>query len=108
MSGSVRARINWIPAELGGREKPPPGPQYSTVVRFADEAAKWPSVAWSLVVELQTKAHEPLEWIGTVKFLVPDAPAQLLYPGSRFELFEGHRAVAKGEVLGNSQDFLTN
>lgn len=99
MTGMVRARLRWLSAAEGGRAAPPTGPRYSTVARFED-AADWPDRAWSIVAEF----HGSLDASGTIEvdlsFLAPDnAPAALLHVGSRFELFEGRRLVAKGEVL---------
>jgi len=98
----VTARIEWIGPEAGGREAPPVGPRYSTVARFEGQA-DWPREAFSLVVERKSNDHGDAEWIATVSFLVPEnAPDDFLRPGARFELFEGGRRVAAGQVLGFS------
>ena len=95
----VRSRVCWVRKEDGGRETPPPGPQYSTVARFADEKDKWPQEAWSLVLEFSGPADESLCVIAEVRLLNPDGPTRLLHSGSKFDLFEGYQLVARGEVL---------
>ncbi len=99
MSHMVQAKIQWVPAEAGGRRQLPHGSGYSTVARFEDDAASWPGVAWSIVLERNEPADAALETVAAIRFLVSDAPSQLLRPGSRFELFEGHRVIAHGQVL---------
>ena len=48
--------------------------------------------------------HEPPEYgerrRASARFLVSDAPVALMQEGSRFELLEGKRVVAVGEVIG--------
>jgi len=95
----AKAKMNWRSQEMGGRVKPPSGSQYITVARFDDEKDKWPDEAWSLVLEFDTLPDASLSSIATVTFLVEDAPHHLLHVGSRFELFEGHKCVADGEVI---------
>src|SRR5687768_4275252 len=51
MKRITEATIQWIKAEEGGRQLPPPGPKYSTVARFEIQKEIWPREAWSLVVE---------------------------------------------------------
>ena len=101
MSKSVKARVCWVTAEAGGRKCPPPGPKYVTVARFEDDRKNWPEKAWSLVVEftrVRDESEKPGCVIADVRFLAPDGPRSLLYHGSVFELFEGRRVVARGEV----------
>ncbi len=78
---------------------PPSGLQYSTVARFEDDANNWPNEAWSIVVELSGQLPASLETTANIRFLVPNAPNRLLQPGSRFELYEGRRMVANGQVI---------
>ena len=99
MSAPVKARIRWIPAAAGGRPSPPTGPRYSTVARFEADAASWPERAWSIVAEFHGPPDETLCTIANVQFLIPEAPTHLLRPGGQFELYEGRRLVARGEVL---------
>lgn len=102
MSQVVRARIVWIPAENGGRQVLPGGPVYSTVVRFAEQGARWAGKAWSLVVRFTEGKPTSAETFALVQFLSPQAPHELLHRGSRFELLEGRRVVASGEVIGEA------
>ena len=95
----AKAKVCWLRKEQGGRDHPPPGPRYSTVARFEDEKEKYPREAWSLILEFSEPTDEKLCHIADVRLLNPEGPARLLHPGSVFELFEGSRLVAWGEVL---------
>jgi hypothetical protein len=97
----AKAKIFWLPEIEGGRKSPPPGPQYITVARFADDKDNWPDEAWSLIIEFDELSEERPCMITEVRFLVEDAPSHLLYPGSKFELYEGRKLVAKGEVISS-------
>ncbi len=101
MSTSHRAMISWISAEDGGREQPPSGPRYVTVAHF-EEDEKGAGEAWSLVVDFEKRFKDPRLLLATVRFLVDDAPHHLLHRGSRFELLEGRKRVAKGIILPTS------
>ena len=102
----MKAKIRWTTAEDGGRKAPPSGPRYSAVARFESEAAKWPHEAWSIMAELPGPPDESLEVIADIHLLAPDkAPAHLLQAGNRFDLFEGTRLVARGEILGSIRSF---
>jgi len=95
------AKIHWISAAEGGRKHPPLGPRYSTAARFAKEAKKWPQEAWSLLAEFTEARNDLYCREAEIQFLANDAPADLLEPGNKFELYEGHRLVARGEVLSS-------
>ena len=95
---NVNAFIRWVPAEAGGRREVPDRCVYSTVARFEDDA-KWPHEGWSLVVRIARFYRDGRCAYAEVEFLVDDAPVELLSAGSRFELLEGNRRVAKGVVL---------
>ncbi len=98
MNKIVKARICWVPE---GRESPPTGPRYSTVARFKEDENDWLKQAWSLVLEFHSPPDESLCVIADVRFLVEDAPVHLLRRGSVFELFEGRKLVARGEVISD-------
>ena len=102
MSSSVRTIIRWVPPDRGGRREPPRGAAgYTTVVRLESDpqALKgWWSVRLSDVTELRG----PEVIAARAAFVVPEAPHDLLSPGERFELLEGHKVVAKGVVLPES------
>ena len=100
MNSIVKAKIKWLSVEEGGRPKPPLGPTYSTVACFEDIKDKWPDEAWSLVTEFHGLPDKSGYIVVNLRFLVEEnAPLYLLYPGSRFKLFEGHKLVALGEIL---------
>lgn len=102
----IRAVVDWIPKDQGGRTRPPAGvgtPPYASVVRFTDVEEAWPPpVAWSLVVEKDEALSEPLRWVADVRFLVDEAPHDSLRPGREFDLYEGGKCVAHGRILGGS------
>lgn len=103
---TVKAAIEWIPKDRGGRTKPPAGagsPAYSTVVRFADDP--WPPVgiAWSLVVVKDPALSSEYRWIASIHFLVEEAPHESLRVGRVFELYEGGKCVARGTILGDQE-----
>ena len=99
MGKVVRAKISWIPANTAGRRALPAGLRYSTAGRFDEDAAHWPNSAWSIVVEFDEPLGQSHEIVASIHFLVSNAPDSLLHPGSRFELYEGSRVVAYGEVM---------
>jgi len=99
MALSVKAKIQWLTPESGGRKTPPLGPKYSTVARFIDISEKWPKEAWSIVAEFIKPTDSNNCTIVKLSFLVDTGPEYLLYSGSRFDLFEGPRIVATGEVI---------
>jgi len=100
---TVRAVVEWIPKEQGGRSEPPAGvgsPPYATVVRFTDADEPWPPpVAWSLVVEKDEETSGRYRWFADVHFLMNDAPHDSLRHGRTFELYEGKKLVARGRIL---------
>jgi hypothetical protein len=98
MNNPQRAIISWISAKDGGRKTPPPGPQYSTLVHFEEDPG-WEKGAWSLMVDYDKDFQNPRVVLARVRFLSEDGPRDLLHAGSRFELFEGKKRVAKGIVL---------
>lgn len=78
-------RVAWVPHSDGGRAAPPTGPRYSTVARFENQEQ------WSLVLEWT--GQDIMAW-----FLSDKAPQRLLESGMKFDLQEGNRIVAHGEV----------
>jgi hypothetical protein len=93
-----RAMISWVSAADGGRKQPPAGPTYSTVCHF-EEDENWHEVSWSLVLDFEKRFKDPRLLLARVRFLSDDAPHRLLHNGSRFELFEGPKRVAKGIII---------
>jgi hypothetical protein len=96
----MRAKIVWLRPGEGGRSEPPSGEgprPYITVVKFEGSNDPWPTVAWSLVVE-KVDALDSYTWEAEVKFLVDEAPSELLTSGRSFELYEGPKRVAAGTL----------
>lgn len=100
MTFKRKARIRWLKPKEGGRPSPPQGPDYSTVARFESLADRWPNEAWSIVLHISEPAGAEGVMVADIRLLAEgDAPKELLSSGSRFDLFEGRRHVASGEVL---------
>ena len=96
----TKARLRWLPPAEGGRHSPPPGPEYSTVARFENLAQRWPQEAWSVVLAISEPADAEGVMVVGIRLLAPkNAPDGLLSSGSTFELYEGKKCVARGEVL---------
>jgi superfamily II DNA or RNA helicase len=95
----VRAKIKWRSPEEGGRSAPPPGPRYSTVARFVQQGSNWRENAWSLVLQFVEDPDQQGSHTANVKYLSDDGPQDWLTSGSRFELWEGSKVVASGEVI---------
>ena len=98
----MRAKIEWVKPEEGGRSRPPSGEgsrPYSAPVKLGGSNEPWPPPeAWSLVVE-KVEAPDLYTWEADVRFLVEGAPVQLLTTGRNFELYEGRLCVARGTLL---------
>jgi hypothetical protein len=95
---AVTATLRWISPEKGGRKAPPSNPTYRAVPRFAVD----PNASlglWDVVVTF-SRPPGPHAKTATVRiaFTSADAPKSLLRRGSRFELAEGAKVVAQGEV----------
>lgn len=99
MHRHIKARIQWLSIDKGGRRILPSGPQYSTVARFEDAANEWPNAAWSIIAEFNEPPQVEMETMAIIQFLVAEAPIELLHLGSRFDLLEGERVVAQGQVI---------
>lgn len=96
---TVKIKLWWLPESEGGRSNPPTGSRYSTVACFNDIVEKWPSEAWSIVAEFTSGIGDCMEanmWL----LVGEEGPEELLYPTSTFDLFEGRKLVAYGEVIG--------
>lgn len=100
MNRQVNARIHWLSSQNGGRKEPPRGTTYSTVARFEARLDEWPNVAWSLVIEIDAFVRLDHTYTHKIWTLSPDAPADLLRGGDKFDLMEGNKVVAHGEIIG--------
>lgn len=89
-----RARLRWF------RTPPRPEGTLSCVARFEALEARWPDVAWSVVLDLQSAEVVDGDMLVNVRMLVEDAPSGLLSSGSRFDLMAGATRIAAGEVIG--------
>ncbi len=101
----MRAVIQWVPKEEGGRSRLPTGdgpPFYSPEVRFLDEPWPNPDVAWSMIVRKDHESSDPYHWVADVEFRVFDAPHDSLREGREFELYEGMKCVARGKLVGEA------
>ena len=98
MNPSLQATIEWVAAEAGGRKAQPPGPTYMAPARFGPCTGNLPEEAnFTLIAELVTQS-DAFHWEASVRFLVAEAPHQVLQPGATFEFYEGRRCVAKGTL----------
>jgi hypothetical protein len=104
----VRAIIDWIPKEQGGRSKLPDGmgsPPYSPTVRFLDTDEPWPPpVLWSFAIRKMSETSGSLRWIVDARFRVEHAPHESLRPGRPFELYEGPHCVARGQLVDSDAE----
>jgi len=99
MRPTMRATIDWIPPEEGGRRSgPPSGPDYAAPAKFTEHADAWLIEAWDLLVHQVECLGGPNKWLADVQFRVDEAPHAWLMPHAVFELYEGRRCVAKGTI----------
>lgn len=91
-------RVYWTPRESGGRDEPFAGVWYSTSAKFPEQT-DWQVDGWSVVLEFDTPPSEQENpSMGKARFLVEDAPADWLFPGQAFEMYEGRRMTAQVEI----------
>lgn len=91
----MKANVQWIPYEKGGRQNPlPENTRYCPMIVFSDEKT---AESWSAEIYIiQTNKNN--ESTIKVSFLSPNAPFRLLKPGAQFELYEGRKYVAQGII----------
>jgi hypothetical protein len=94
----MKAKISWIPKGMGGRDRLPTGPTYSSVAKFPEDGDSWPSSAWSVVVTFD-KNQNRLEHFADIQFLSCDAPQDRLKTGNHFEIYEGFKRVARVQLI---------
>lgn len=92
----VKASIHWLSEEEGGRKHLPTSPLYTTVARFPQQK-DWPQNAWSIITEFSEPPCR--DGLAQVSFLADGAPRDWLISGATFELLEGHKVVARVQVL---------
>ncbi|MDP4183403.1 MAG: hypothetical protein Q8942_20225 [Bacillota bacterium] len=93
MSKIVKAKVNWV----SDNDQIQPIGKHVTAARFEDVKGNWPSEAWSVLADFSETNNKS---IIDLNFLFEWAPENLIYSGSRFDLFEGNCLVATGEILG--------
>ena len=94
------ARVTWVPAGQGGRSRPPDTTRYVTMARFDEDGQSWPDGGWSVIVEFNSPPgiHDDTS-MGTVSFLMENAPQERLRQGARFALYEGLKKVAEVNLV---------
>jgi hypothetical protein len=97
MTRAAEVRLHWL-IESSASNGAPRGRQFSLPARFDHQKENWANAAWSLVVEVTGAPDSKGDQVGIARFLMADAPFAWLSVGRRFTLFEGHLAVAEGEV----------
>jgi hypothetical protein len=97
MKKAVKAQINWMSLEDGGRKNIlPVGMRYCPIIIFESDQSD--DTLWS--AEIYNTSIDGSLSIADVSYLVDDgAPFRLLKPGNRFSLYEGQRVVAEGVVI---------
>ncbi len=98
MNAAHTAMISWVSADNGGPPAAARRPVLFDRCAFG-RGRKGAQKSWTLVVDFEKHFKGSRLTLAKVRFLVKDAPHHLLHGGSRFELFEGPRRVAKGIVL---------
>lgn len=96
------ALIRWLPPSRRGRKGLPATLRYVALSRFLEDGKGWPDGAWSIEVRFDRPPPEQGSdeiSVGTVRFLVDDAPQARLHAGARFTLCEGLQEVAEVEVV---------
>lgn len=97
MKKVVKAKVCWIPHKKGGRLAPPPqGTKYCPLVFFGESVNQTNN--WSADI-ICGYFDSNLCGIVDFSFLSEKAPYQYLYSGNKFELYEGPKLVARGEIL---------
>ncbi|WP_124458596.1 hypothetical protein [Variovorax sp. KBW07] len=98
MKDPVKVNVLWEDEKMS---RLPSGTSYSTVAKFAEDVEKWPSDAWSVVLEFQPETAKKRAFDATARFLVSHAPWERLKPGCVFELYEGGRKTATVNVVSS-------
>jgi len=96
MTRTAKVLLHWL--RSGPSNHSPRGQRFSLPARFDHQGEDWTSNAWSLVVHVEGIPDAQGHQVATVRFLVPNAPHDWLSEGKRFTLFEGHLALAEGEI----------
>lgn len=96
----AKAEIRWVPSSEGGRSKPFKGDIYSTASRWGEDLTNSEdSELWSAVLELEGKPDANGNQRATVRFLVHEAPQELIQCGVRFAMIEVDHVTVEGRVV---------
>lgn len=91
------ADITWLTFDQGGRRALPTTQPYRCIIRFQDDPNR-KFGTWDVEVEFVERPRVGRRSKATLSFISDAAPIRLLRGGSRFELTEGPKVVAQGEV----------
>ena len=97
MRNKLKARIEWLTEEQGGRKTIPWSEKYAPVAIIKGESFDFQDSFWSLIVNNIESVSE-YETIAEIHYLFDSAPDNL-YKGIEFGLYEGTKLVANGIVL---------
>ena len=96
MTHTAKVLLQWLVSDPSNHS--PRGQRFSRPARFDHQSEDWTNNAWSLVVDLEGIPDAQGYQVGTVKFLLPNAPHDWLSEGKRFTFFEGRLALAHGQI----------
>lgn len=95
----VKAVIEWIRKEHGGRSKVPPvGTRYCPIINILNETEE--GFSWSADITIEQYVTQYSCYV-SLKYLSEQAPYNKLKNGEEFELYEGERLVAKGKIISD-------
>ncbi len=90
----VEAKINWIKTEPGGKLKIPSlDTVFYPMIRLDNNTVNW---SFRLINKQFINDCQTIAYIG---FLMENAPHHLLQSNSKFQLYEGSKKIAEGEIL---------
>ena len=97
MRTKVRAKLNWIPFEQGGRKTIIIGEKlkYCPIIKYDNEDLA--KEAWSVFIDSSMLSGNNVTYI-TLTYFSDEAPFEKLQVGKEFALFEGRKLVAKGII----------
>ena len=96
MNKTVEVLITWLPENEGGRKKLiPVDVRYYPLIY--SKAIPFDGTTWS--VSIYHKKISGLISEADMSFLSPDAPHEVLTTGMVFDLYEGPKCVASGEII---------
>ncbi|HAN21159.1 MAG TPA: hypothetical protein DCP51_05725 [Clostridiales bacterium] len=98
----IKAKINWLSLEEGGRERPmPAGARYSPIIILKGGSAHdgWNSSIMFITTEINENNESLIEFDFFNKDSYPPDRYEKLINGEEFSLYEGARKVAVGRVI---------